>query len=255
MRPGENNSGRASPPGNRPRAPKPGASGRGLHPPLLILILAMVSPAVRPVPLSGQGFSRDRISIEPRIGVAIPTGDFGNIDPACPTGSSGCPFPIQVGTETGWGWAIRTQYALNPLWSLFGEYGKANLNCSVTFCGTRVSPGTKGLSLGLRAMALPLGNMDIWVEGAGVFEEVTIIRSEDREGNREPAAVAYPWSLGISGGVGAELPLTGENNFFFSPGFRFRYVPADPPDDHTDLTSVIATYMLFEVGFRVELKG
>jgi hypothetical protein len=95
--------------------------------------------------------------------------------------------------------------------------------------------------------------MDIWVEGAGLLEEATIVRSEDREGNRAPAAVSYPWSLGFSVGLGAELPLRGAYDLFFTPGFRFRYVPADPPDSHSDLASITATYMLFEIGFRIAL--
>jgi hypothetical protein len=95
--------------------------------------------------------------------------------------------------------------------------------------------------------------MDVWLEGAAVMEKVSIIRTLDGAG--EPAAirVAYPWSMGVSGGLGAELDLKGDDSLYFTPGFRFRYVPADPPDDQPDLTSVDATYMLFEIGFRVVL--
>jgi hypothetical protein len=141
-------------------------------------------------------------------------------------------------------------------WAVVGEFGKASLGCSPTFCGTTEKPGTRGLSLGLRAIAFPLGSMDIWVEGAGVLEQATVIRVQDPEGNQVSSAVSYPWSPGFSAGFGAELDLNGDGNFFFSPGFRFRYVPSDPPDSDPDLASITATYMLFEVGFRVVLgKG
>lgn len=234
-----------------------GAHRRGSKPRrwirLLTLFLFTVLPALTPSPAQAQGSFLEHLSIEPRVGVAFPTGDFGNIDPTCTPGSTGCSFPVQVGTETGWRWAIRAHYNPTPRWSLFGEFGKANLRCSATFCGSKVTPGTKGLSLGLRVIAFPLGSMDIWVEGAGLLEEATIIRAEDREGNRAPSAVPYPWSLGFSAGLGAELPLRGAYDLFFTPGFRFRYVPADPPDAHSDLASITATYMLFEIGFRMAL--
>jgi hypothetical protein len=95
--------------------------------------------------------------------------------------------------------------------------------------------------------------MDIWVEGSGVFEQVTLVRTQDPEGDRNPRAVGYPWSLGFSGGIGAELALTRDGTLSFSPGFRYRYVPSDPPASEPDMASVSATYMLFEVGFRVVL--
>lgn len=124
------------------------------------------------------------------------------------------------------------------------------MDCSATFCGNAVKPGVRGLGVGIRAIAFPLGSMDIWVEGEGVFEQVTIIRVQDPAGNRTPSAVDYPWSYGFSGGAGAELALTGKGDIYFSPGFRFRYVPADPSDSEPDMASVKATFMLFEVGFR-----
>ena len=220
---------------------------------LAVLLLAICPPLLNPAPVSAQALKMDRLSVEPRVGVAFPTGDFGNVDPACPSGGSACPFPLQTGTATGWRWAISTHYALSPRWSVVGEFGKAHLGCSAIFCGTTEKPEIQGLSLGVRAIAFPLGSMDIWVEGAGVLEQATIIRSQDQEGNRNPSAVTYPWSLGFSGGVGAELPLRGAYDFFFTPGFRFRYVPADPPTSDSDLASITATYFLFEVGFRAAL--
>ncbi len=233
----------------------PGARSTPFHSPSGLPLLFMTLGALT-LPwgqASAQAFSLGRVSIEPRLGVAFPTGDFGDIDPTCAPRSTGCPFPVQVGTETGWRWGIRIDYALRSRLVLFGEYGKANLRCSAAFCGSTHQPGTRSLGAGLRAVPMSLGGMDLWVEGATVLERATIIRSVDREGNRDPSPVDYPWSLGFSGGVGAELPLTGGYDLFFTPGFRFRYVPADPPNDHADLASVTATYMLFEVGFRVAL--
>jgi hypothetical protein len=209
-----------------------------------------------PAELEAQSSAFRRLSLEPRVGMAFPTGDFGDIDPACPPGSSGCPFPVQVGTETGWRWALRAHFAVTDRWSVVGEFGKASLGCSPTFCGTTEKPGTQGVSLGLRTIAFPLGSMDIWVEGAAVLEQPTIVRVQDREGNQVSSAVPYPWSPGFAAGFGAELDLKGDEVLFFTPGFRFRYVPSDPPDSDPDLASVTATYMLFELGFRVLLgKG
>jgi hypothetical protein len=142
---------------------------------------------------------------------------------------------------------------LSRRWNVFLEYGKANLGCSATFCGTEKHPGTTGLDLGLRGTVLPLGSMDVWAEAAAVLEEVSIIRTLDEAGEAAAITVAYPWSVGVSGGLGAELDLRGDGFLYFTPGFRFRYVPADPPADQGGLTSVTATYMLFEVGFRVVL--
>jgi len=95
--------------------------------------------------------------------------------------------------------------------------------------------------------------MDIWVEGAAALEEVTIIRTQDGAGDPASIRVSYPWAAGLSVGLGAELDLKGDEVLFFTPGFRFRYAPADPPASHPDLASITATYALFEVGFRVVL--
>jgi len=144
---------------------------------------------------------------------------------------------------------------LSPRWSLVAEFGKSMLGCSATFCGTEKKPGIQGMSAGLRVLALPVGSMDIWVEAAGVLEEVTIVRTQDEEGNPAPSMVDYPWSMGFSGGIGAELALNRRETWFFSPGFRFRYVPADPPGSQPDMKSITATYLLFELGFRMALGG
>jgi len=214
-------------------------------------LLALGVGILGPTGVQAQSSTLARLSLEPRVGMAFPTGDFGDVDPACPPGSSGCPFPLQVGTETGWRWALRAHFAITEHWSVVGEFGKTSLGCSPTFCGTAKKPRTRGINLGIRAIAFPLGSMDIWVEGAGVLEQTTVIRVQDQEGNEVASAVPYPWSPGFSAGFGAELDLKGDESLFFTPGFRFRYVPSDPPDSNPDLASITATYMLFELGFRV----
>ena len=87
------------------------------------------------------------------------------------------------------------------------------------------------------------------------LEKFSIIRTRDLVGDPSSRRVWYPWSPGFYGGGGAELPLTGEGNFFFTPGFQFRYVSSDPPADHADLNPVTATYFLAEIGFKVLLGG
>ena len=239
--------------GSLPRTPAPGGVGART---LAVVFGALAMAFLSPASANAQTFTLSRFSLEPRVGMAFPTGDFGDVDPACPPGSSGCPFPLQVGTETGWRWAVRAHYAMSEHLSVGGEFGKANLGCSPTFCGTTEKPGTRGFSLGLRAIAFPLGSMDIWVDGAGVLEQPTVIRTLDRAGEIASSAVSYPWSPGFSAGFGAELDINGDGGFFFSPGFRFRYVPSDPPDSDPDLAPITATYMLLELGFRMVLgKG
>ena len=217
------------------------------------LFLLVPGALLTPLPVQAQTFHLDRVSIEPRVGVAFPTGAFGNVDPACPPGGSGCDYPMQIGTETGWRWEVRLHYALTSHWGVVGGFGKTKLDCSPSFCGPDDKPGTRALSLGVKGIAFPLGSMDIWVEGGGALEEISIVRTQDATGEAISTLVHYPWAPGFYGGIGAELPLTGQDNFFFTPGFRFRYVPANPPDAHSDLESVTATYVLFEVGFRVNL--
>lgn len=221
---------------------------------LLVLgVLLGLVAFITPPPAHAQTLGLDRVSVEPRIGIAFPTGDFGNVDPACPPGASGCDYPKQVGTETGWRWELRLHYALTSHWSVVGGFGKTKLDCSPSFCGFEHKPRTSALSLGVRGIAFALGSMDVWVEGGGALEEISIVRTQDATGDAISTLVHYPWTLGVYGGIGAELALTGQDNFFFTPGFRLRYVPADPPDAHSDLEAVTATYVLFELGFRVTL--
>ena len=222
--------------------------------PALSLLLGVVIPGAGSR-LLAQSPVLSRFSLEPRVGVAFPTGDFGDVDPTCPSGSSGCPFPVQVGTETGWRWSLRALFALNPRLSLVGEYGKAKLGCSPSFCGTEERPETQGATLGIRLIAFGLGSMDFWVEGSGVLERPTIVRTRSETGETAISSVSYPWSPGFSVGVGTELDLKGDGTLFFSPGFRFRYIPADPPESDPDLASITATYLLIEVGFRVVLTA
>ena len=93
------------------------------------------------------------------------------------------------------------------------------------------------------------------MEGGGVLESVSIVRTLDAAGDPNPKVVRYPWAPGLQGGMGAELPLTREGTFYFTPGFRFSYVAADPPDSSSDLDSITSTYVLAEIGFRVVLGG
>ncbi len=219
----------------------------------LLVLAALLALGALPAPpeVQAQILRLDRVSIEPTVGVAFPTGDFGNVDPACPSGSSGCDYPTQIGAETGWRWNLRLHYALTSHWGVVGGFGETKLDCSPVFCAVGDKPGTRALSLGVRRIAFPLGKMDIWVEGGGAWEEVSIVRTRDAAGKEISTLVRYPWTPGVYGGIGAELPITGRERLLFTPGFRFRYVPADPPEAHSDLESVTATYAILELGFRV----
>ncbi|MFO8174859.1 MAG: hypothetical protein R6T96_11290, partial [Longimicrobiales bacterium] len=83
-----------------------------------------LSPAVLagPDPAQGQLLPGGRLSIEPRFGAAFPTGDFGNVDPECGSRETGCDYPTQIGTETGWRWEIAGHYALTEAWGLVATY-------------------------------------------------------------------------------------------------------------------------------------
>jgi hypothetical protein len=215
-----------------------------------LILLAMVAPRQE---LSGQIFAKERFAIEPRVGIAFPTGDFGNVDADCPVGTTGCDVPLQTGVETGWRWEAQLHYLLTEKTSLVMGFARTKFGCTGPFCGFAAEPEARGLSLGLRSHLFSIGTMDIWGEGGGVFEEFSVIRSQNSSGDPESSRVWYPWSPGFYGGAGVDLALTGEGNFFFTPGFRFRFVPSDPPSDHSDLASVDATYIMAEVGFKVIL--
>lgn len=227
------------------------AAGSGTAPAALAMAALALAALLGPDPAGAQLFSDGRFSIEPRFGVAFPTGDFGNVDPECAPGETGCDYPTQIGTETGWLWEIAAHYALTEAWSLLARYGQANLDCSPNFCDFDDEAGTRFVGLGVRGTLFPLGSMDIWVEGGGVYEEVTIIRTRDLVGEPISREVAYPWSPGFFGGVGASLPLRADEDLFLTPGFRFHYVPADPPDSDSELNAVDANYFVAEVGVRI----
>jgi hypothetical protein len=215
---------------------------------LVILANLVAPPAITAqIPLSG------RFSIEPRFGAAFPTGDFGNLDPACAPGSVGCDYPTQIGNEVGWRWELAGHFSMTDRWSLVGSFGQTKLGCSASFCDPAEEPGARTVGLGLRAHAIPLGSMDIWLEGGGVMERVAVIRTLDPEGNAVSDRVWYPWAPGGYFGAGASLPLRADGDLFFTPGFRFHYVPTDPPDSHPDLQTLNATYVVAEIGVRILL--
>jgi hypothetical protein len=89
-----------------------------------------------------------------------------------------------------------------------------------------------------------------WIEGAGTYETVSIVRTKNPQGERESRRVTYEGAFGLSLGVGAELPLHGAMDLTFVPGFRLRRYSAAPPTSDSDLASVKVTYVLFEAGFR-----
>lgn len=182
-----------------------------------------------PFPTGAQLLSLDRFSLEPRFGAAFPTGDFGNVDPGCAPGATGCDYPTQIGTETGWRWEMVGHYALTEGWSLAASFGQTRLDCSPSFCDVDEDPGSRTL------------------------EETTIVRTLDPVGEPVSREVTYPWSPGFYGGAGASLPLRAGGDLFFTPGFRFHYVPADPPDSDPDLRSIDATYIVAELGLRILL--
>jgi hypothetical protein len=220
---------------------------------LSALGLVILTLSSLPSEIQGQLFTMERFAVEPRLGIAFPTGDFGNADPSCPVGSAGCDYPDQTGVETGLRWDVRIHYRLSDRVTMVGSFGKTKFGCSGPFCGSGSDPETRDLSLGFRAMAFDVGSMGIWAEGGAAVEKFSIIRTRNETGEAEPSRVWYPWSFGIYGGGGVELPLTGDGNFFFTPGFHFRHVSSDPPSSDPDLQPVTATYILAQVGFKVVL--
>jgi len=245
----------------KPPADETPGSGRKGTPPRAIgssgLFPAMAAATVllaglfHPPAVQGQTSLVQRLSLEPRFGAAFPTGDFGNVDPACPAGSVGCDYPTQVGTEVGWRFGLAGHYALTERWSLVATLGLTRLGCSASFCDVDEEPGTRSLALGARANALPLGSMDLWIEGGGVLEKATIVRTLDLVGEPISREVTYPWSGGVYVGAGANLPLRAAEDLFFTPGFRFHFASADPPDSDSDLRSINVTYAVAEIGVKI----
>lgn len=223
---------------------------RRVLPRLHLLLLALF---IQPSSLDAQLLQRGRFALEPRIGVAFPKGDFGDVDPECPLQTAGCDYPAQTGTEVGWRWDARVHYFLTEGLSAIAGFGKAKMGCPATFCGAAPEPETRSVSLGLKGRFLALGNMDLWAELGGTLEKFSVVRTKNPQGGVEALRVWYPWSPGVYGGMGAELALTGQRDFFFTPGFSVRYIPADPPKEHSDLDSVAAYYLLTEIGFKVLL--
>jgi hypothetical protein len=214
------------------------------------VIVALVAGLTREA--SAQTFA-GRVSIEPRVGLALPTGDFGDSDPTCPVipgGGPSCPYPIQTGAKPGWRWTLRAHYTLNTWLGVFAGYGQARFKCAAALCFGADKPKTQGFEAGFKAVVIPLGSMTGWVEGAGTYERVSIVRTLTPEGERQSLLVDYGGATGLSLGVGAELPLRGTLDLTFSPSVRFRLYDADPPSDHPDMASVPVRYALFELGFR-----
>jgi hypothetical protein len=220
-------------------------------PTLGFLLLALAATSQN---LDAQIFTKGRVGIEPRIGIAFPLGDFGNADPSCPVGATGCDYPDQTGVEPGRRWDVRVHYFLTDRVTLVAGYGRTKFGCSGPFCGSAPDPEAQAFDLGVRTVAGSLGSMDIWVEGGGSMEKFSIIRTRNESGEPESKRVWYPWSLGFFVGGGAELPLTGEGNFYFSPGFQYHHATADPPSSQPNLQSVTAQSLTAQIGFKLLLE-
>jgi hypothetical protein len=131
-----------------------------------------------------------------------------------------------------------------------GGYGRANFGCPAAFCAGAAEPKAQGWELGFKAVVIPMGTMMGWVEGTGTYETVSIVRTQTPEGERESSLVGYEGAVGVSLGVGAELPLRGKMDLTFVPGFRLRLYDADPPASDSDLAAVRVSYVLVELGIR-----
>jgi len=217
---------------------------------LALAVLAVVLPTVGPGDLQSQPGGQSRASFEFRVGAAVPTGDFGNVDVGCPVGSTGCDFPLQVGAEPGWRWEARGRWGFGAGSGVNLGYGQARFGCSTAFCGRDAKPRSKAVTAGVDGTLAWFGRMRIWAEAGVQLETVSVVRTRDQAGEADPKAVWYSWSPGLHGALGVELPFTEEGSFLFSPGFRFHRTVLDPPAGHEDMTGVSATYYLAELGFR-----
>lgn len=195
-----------------------------------------------------------RLWLEGSVGVAVPTQDFGNVDPTCPDNNPDpCPFPAQIGATTGVGFAARGGVRLDPATSVFLGYGRSYFQCSTFFCGDAPPPLSTSYDLGIQRDLLAAGTLRFWVEGAVSWERVNVVRigmSGPNTNLELNERVAYDRAFAASVGLGLRLGLRGNNLWEFTPAARYRFSRADPGVLHADLSSLDVTHFHLDLAFR-----
>ena len=220
---------------------------------LALLALACLAP----VPAQGQEEEATplrRLWLEGSVGVAVPTQDFGNVDPTCPDNNPDpCPFPAQIGATTGVGFAARGGVRLDPATSLFLGYERNYFQCSTFFCGNARPPLSTSYDLGVQRDVVAAGTLRFWVEGAVSWERVNVVRigmSGPNTNLELNERVAYDGALAASVGVGLRLGLRGNNLWEFTPAARYRFSRAEPGALHGDLSALDVTHFHLDLAFR-----
>lgn len=185
------------------------------------------------------------------MGVAVPTQDWGNVDPTCPdNNATPCPFPMQIGASTGVGIATRTGVRFDANTTVFLGYSRSYFQCAEAFCGTADPPLSASVDLGVQRDFYAFGNMRFWGEGAVSWEQVNVVRVGPQANLTLNERVAYDRTLAFSLGVGVRLGLRGNNQWEFAPAARYRFYSADPGAPNADLNRLDITHFHLDLAFR-----
>jgi opacity protein-like surface antigen len=144
------------------------------------------------------------LSVEARVGVAIPVGDFADAQPG-------------IEAEAGPAFAVGAAYHFTPMFALFGEYEWAAFSCPrCDDAGIDDEVIDSGAGFGLEA-SLPLAGLGPWLRAGGVYHEIEF-SGEGGQLSSEPA-------LGFQIGAGASVMLLPALRI--TPGIFYRTYSAE----------------------------
>lgn len=167
------------------------------------------------------------VSVELRLGAALPTGDLAEAEPG-------------IGAETGPAFGAAALFHFSGVLSAYGGYSRTLFSCPP--CGEsgiddRVVDA--GAEFGVQAM-LParIAGASPWLRAGGVYGQLTFSGQGGRLSS-EPT-LGYEVGGGISVGVTRSLAIT--------PGLRFRAYPAEFDLGKFPRRTVDASRILADVG-------
>lgn len=185
---------------------------------LFLLIGAAAGPA------HAQRLSALPLSLQARVGAALPMGDFADRGPG---------FEAEPGVAFGIGAALR----LLPMLELYGEYRQERFGCGecadADIDGGAVSAGVEG-GAQLNLPLGPLRGIGPWVRGGVVYQALELAEAQ--------GGVASERGTGYAVGGGLRLGLMG---VAVLPGVHYRSYPAefhfrDLPARSIDVSHLVA---------------
>lgn len=195
-----------------------------------------------------------RLWLEAGAGVAMPTQEFGDVDPTCPPNTVSCPLPAQIGAATGVGLSVRAGFRFDDRTTAFIGYARNEFQCSAFLCGGAKPPLATGLEAGVQRTLTRVGAMDFWGELSGSYEQVRIVRLGANGNLRANRRVPFERKLGLTVGTGIRLGVRGNNQWEFIPAARYRFYTAEPLMADADLRAVDVTHFHLELAFRKNFR-